>query len=322
MSVLDNLNDEAIELFTSIGETFTEATKSVVSMLVGADVSMTQLEMRKVGLDEFNTMDFDKGILCSASFTKKYEGEVFLLFSMEVGTTLVDMMLGGEGKASEDIEEDGLDALSETMNQIMGSSCQTFSENLGETVSFENVFSKKVDLKNLSDEDKEFLKSENFLLTTYEISVGEAANGVMYILLTEDLAEKMKEIGSVAVVEEEVAPPPVIEMANDPAPAPVIESGSSSSESASQHIGGNIDLLLDIELPVVVRMGRTEMPLAEVLKLAPGSLIELDKNADDPIDLIINEKRVAKGEVVIVDGNFALRITEISSKAERLKSLT
>ncbi len=321
MSVLDNLNDEAIELFTSIGETFTEATKSVVSMLVGADVSMTQLEMRKAGLDEFDTLDFDKGILCSASFTKKYEGEVFLLFSMEVGTTLVDMMLGGEGNASEDIEEDGLDALSETMNQIMGSSCQTFSENLGETVSFENVFSRKIDLKNLSDEDKEFLKSENFLLTTYEIGVGDAVNGVVYILLTEELAEKMNEIGSATVVEEEVAPPPVIEMANEPAPAPVIES-SPSSEKASQHIGGNIDLLLDIELPVVVRMGRTEMPLAEVLKLAPGSLIELDKNADDPIDLIINEKRVAKGEVVIVDGNFALRITEISSKAERLKSLT
>jgi len=321
MSVLDNLNDEAIELFTSIGETFTEATKSVVSMLVGADVSMTQLEMRKTGLEEFDTLDFDKGILCSASFTKKYEGEVFLLFSMEVGTTLVDMMLGGEGNASEDIEEDGLDALSETMNQIMGSSCQTFSENLGETVSFENVFSRKIDLKNLSDEDKEFLKSENFLLTTYEIGVGDAVNGVVYILLTEELAEKMNEIGSATVVEEEVAPPPVIEMANEPAPAPVIES-SPSSEKASQHIGGNIDLLLDIELPVVVRMGRTEMPLAEVLKLAPGSLIELDKNADDPIDLIINEKRVAKGEVVIVDGNFALRITEISSKAERLKSLT
>jgi len=320
MSVLDNLNDEAIELFTSIGETFTEATKSVVSMLVGSDVSMTQLEMRKVPLEEFDTMDFDKGVLCSASFTKKYEGTVFLLVSIKAGTTLVDMMLGGEGNAAEEIEEDGLDALSETMNQILGSSCQTFSENLGETVSFENVFARKLDLKNISDEDKEFLKSENFLLTTYEINVGESLNGVMYILLTEELAENINENGLVKESEDEVAPP-VIEMSDDSVPAPTVEA-SSSQGGQTKNIGGNIDLLLDIELPVVVRMGRTEMPLAEVLKLTPGSLIELDKNADDPIDLIINEKRVAKGEVVIVDGNFALRITEISSKAERIKSLS
>lgn len=319
MSILDNLNDDAIELFTSVGDTFTEATKSVISMLVGSDVAMTQLEMRKVGLDEFNSLDFDKGVVCSASFTKKYEGTVFLLLSVEAGTTLVDMMLGGDGTASDDIEEDGLDALSETMNQVMGSSCQTFSENIGETVSFENVFAKKIELKNVNDEDKEFLKASNFLLTTYEVNVGQALNGVIYIILTEELAENIKENGLTAV--EEVVAAPVIEMASETVGKSNMDlSGSSNAQTKS--IGGNIDLLLDIELPVVVRMGRTEMPLAEVLKLTPGSLIELDKNADDPIDLIINEKRVAKGEVVIVDGNFALRITEISSKAERIKSLS
>lgn len=84
---------------------------------------------------------------------------------------------------------------------------------------------------------------------------------------------------------------------------------------------GNLDLLLDIELPVMVRMGQTDMPLGELLKLTPGAILELNRAADAPVDLLVNGKLIARGEVVVVDGNFAFRITDIESTAARIRSL-
>ena len=86
-------------------------------------------------------------------------------------------------------------------------------------------------------------------------------------------------------------------------------------------LGPNIDLLMDIELPVIIRIGRTELLLQDILKLTPGAIIELNKAMDDPIDMMVNNKLVARGEVVVVDGNFAFRITEIVSQAARIRSL-
>ncbi len=73
----------------------------------------------------------------------------------------------------------------------------------------------------------------------------------------------------------------------------------------------NIDLLMDVALDVVIELGRTVMPLKEVLNLGPGAVIELDKLAGDPVDILVNNKLVARGEVVVIEENFGVRITEI-----------
>jgi flagellar motor switch protein FliN/FliY len=85
--------------------------------------------------------------------------------------------------------------------------------------------------------------------------------------------------------------------------------------------GWNIDLLLDVELPITVSFGETEMQLKDVLKLGVGSVIELDKSVNDPVTIIVNQKPIAKGEVVMVEGNYGVRILEVESTAERIKSL-
>jgi len=85
--------------------------------------------------------------------------------------------------------------------------------------------------------------------------------------------------------------------------------------------GTNIDLLLDVELPITVRIGTTDMRLIDIMKLGLGSIIELEKLVDDPVEVLVNDKLVARGEVVVCDNNFAVRITEVQSKAERIKSL-
>jgi len=88
--------------------------------------------------------------------------------------------------------------------------------------------------------------------------------------------------------------------------------------SNTQH---NIDLLLDVKMPVSIELGRTEMPISELLTLGPGSVVELSKLAGEPVDLLVNNKIIAKGEVVVVDENFGVRITLLLSPEERLKSL-
>jgi flagellar motor switch protein FliN/FliY len=83
----------------------------------------------------------------------------------------------------------------------------------------------------------------------------------------------------------------------------------------------NIDLLLDVELPISVSFGHSEMPLKDVMKLGTGSVIELDKAVNDPVTLVVNHKPIAKGEVVMVDGKYGVRILDVESTADRIRSL-
>jgi flagellar motor switch protein FliN/FliY len=83
----------------------------------------------------------------------------------------------------------------------------------------------------------------------------------------------------------------------------------------------NLDLLLDVEIPVSVEVGRAQMSLNDILRLVPGSIVRLDKKIEDPIDLRVNGKLVARGEVVMVDDCYGLRVTQVVEPAARLESL-
>ena len=81
---------------------------------------------------------------------------------------------------------------------------------------------------------------------------------------------------------------------------------------------GSIDLLFDVQLHLSVELGRTSIPVREILQLGPGSIVELDKLAGEPVDILVNGKLIARGEVVVVDENFGVRVTEIASQTEAL----
>jgi flagellar motor switch protein FliN len=85
--------------------------------------------------------------------------------------------------------------------------------------------------------------------------------------------------------------------------------------------GANIDLLMDVNLRVTVELGRTSMTIKEILELGPGAVVELDKLAGEPVDILVNDKPIAKGEVVVVDENFGVRVTDIVTAARRVTSL-
>ena len=84
---------------------------------------------------------------------------------------------------------------------------------------------------------------------------------------------------------------------------------------------GNIDMLMDVKIPILVELGHTEMMMRDVLALAPGSIVELDTLAGEPVKITIRGKIIAQGEVVVVDENFGVKITKIANQQERIKSV-
>jgi flagellar motor switch protein FliN len=95
---------------------------------------------------------------------------------------------------------------------------------------------------------------------------------------------------------------------------PLVDAGPRKEENG-------MDLLLDISLPVTVELGRTRMMIRDILHLAPGSVLELDKLAGEPVDILINDKSIARGEVVVIDESFGVRLTSIVTPSERVAGL-
>ncbi len=98
------------------------------------------------------------------------------------------------------------------------------------------------------------------------------------------------------------------------------------SESVVRRIGRNLGEenfsagmdILDVELPITVSIGSTQLPLREILKLTTGSIVELDRLISDPVDILVNKCIIARGEVVVIEGNYGVRILQVVSRSERL----
>jgi flagellar motor switch protein FliN/FliY len=93
------------------------------------------------------------------------------------------------------------------------------------------------------------------------------------------------------------------------------------AEGQPANTSPGIELLLDVELEATLRFGCRELPLEEILDLGPGDVVQLDRHVSDPVDLIVGDKIVARGEVVLVNGNFGLRVTEVAAPRKRLESI-
>ena len=132
----------------------------------------------------------------------------------------------------------------------------------------------------------------------------EAASGVWPMYLADATASAVKP------VQQPAAP------VSEPRRTPV-----DSADAAPATVSAGIDLLLDVELEATLRFGCREMPLGDILELGPGDVVELDRYVADPVDLVVGDKIVARGEVVLVNGNFGLRVTEVAEPRRRLETI-
>ncbi len=122
---------------------------------------------------------------------------------------------------------------------------------------------------------------------------------------------------SANLIEELAVPPPASAGESNTAAPEVVEPPAAVSSSRSR----TMDLLLDVDLPVSISFGKAELPMRDVLKLTTGSIVELNRGITDPVEVLVNHCLIARGEVVVVDGNYGVRIQEIVSRQDRLRSL-
>jgi flagellar motor switch protein FliN/FliY len=298
------------EFFQKAGGTFAESMASVFSMLTGREFQMKSNPGEVLDPTAIAALHEATAILVKANYQKGLTGTLFFVLPLKEGTMLVDLMLGGEGTPAEDLVGDSKDALAETFNQVMGSANQTLSDLAGETFAIANV-----EILAVAPEAIAFAEQmgqgvfQDLALPTSQ----DGLSTTIHLLFPELLLQQLKR--KLGLMEVQAAPSPVA------MEAPAAPTRQAPVASGPMTDAGNLDLLLDIQLPVVVRMGQTEMQMGELLKLTPGSILELNRSADAPVELLVNGKLIAKGEVVVVDGNFAFRITEIDSRAARIRSL-
>ncbi|MEF3254358.1 MAG: flagellar motor switch protein FliN [Deferribacterales bacterium] len=218
-----------------------------------------------------------------------------LLTYTELITGLADLMLMGSGEGVQELNDDLKDAIKELINQTISSVNTPFQEKFGKKVSFsvtsvEPLMDTSSHTGDILIFDLKYDADKGFKLYFNKKITG---------LLSDDLDgdDDFDFTESVTAV-------------NKIAKDKRISGG-----------GKNIDLLRDVEVPVSIRIGSTRMFLKDIVSLSPGNIVELDEYAEEPVVVLVNNKPIAKGEVVIVDGYFGVRIKEIISKEERIKKL-
>ncbi len=235
------------------------------------------------------------------------EASVMVSLPPSLATALGDLMLGGEGDAKEDMDEDDLDATKEIVSNIMGAiSTALTSQNDMPKLSL------KVENIEFISEDAEVNLESYSKMFVYQFALG-AINSLMMFIIDENMESAL----SASSAQEEP------KLMQDDEPDRSNNNSNNYVESISLNEGekNNISLIMDVKLPVKVRIGTKKMLLKDVLNMDIGSVIELNQLANDPLDILVDDHIIAQGEVVIVDGNFGVQITTIGSKRERLQQL-
>jgi len=245
-------------------------------------------------------------VLAHVEVSGDVDAEMMIAVPASLATALSDMMLGEEPSDREDVSDDDLDATKETLSNILGA----VSNTLGAQKEMP-VLSLKIDKIDFVQDENE-ISLENFSkMFIYKFTMDGVDSQIMFIF-----DEKLTN----AIFNPQPAQEENQQNTND-----------SSSSLASDNCGEdvklseeemkNIALILDVKLPVRVRIGKKKMLLKDVLNMDIGSVIELNQLANDPLDILVDNHVIAQGEVVIVDGNFGVQITTIGTKKERLNQL-
>lgn len=307
-------------------------------------------------------------------YTEGLEGTNILILKEDDVKIITDLMMGGDGTNIEDTElgEIHLSAISEAMNQMMGSSATSLSSMLGKMIDISPPEANLVDIGEL--EKKEDISSfllGNFVRITFRMQIGDLVDSKIMQLYPIEFAKSLYDyfmdnqepeepeappaptmappsmgapsMGTSMGAPSAMAPPP---MAPPPMPAPGMDFGMGmqmqqpmpgmgmpmqqpmgmampnlniqpasftpfSTDVNAMQSQENIALIKDVPLEVTVELGRTSKAISDILDFAPGTIIELDKIAGEPVDVLVNGKLVAKGEVVVIEENFGVRVTEI-----------
>ena len=322
-------------------------------------------------------------VFIKIGYTQGLNGSNILVLKEKDVMVITDLMMGGDGtNISGEIGELHLSAISEAMNQMMGSSATSLSSMLNRTIDISPPVAEVVDLKNTLDEGEidNFLANE-FVKISFRMEIGDLVDSEIMQLYPPDFVKDMckgvtenMELDSQNVKEET---PAANTAATATAPQQPADNNMNNQNAMNQNAMNqnmmnqnmsnpnmmnpnmmnpnmmnqnmmgqnnmgqsvnvqpaqftpfgampnpayqpeNIDLIMDVPLEVTVELGRTKKSISEILDFGPGKIIELNKLAGEPVDVLVNGKYVAKGEVVVIEESFGVRITEIINAAKAI----
>ena len=293
------LNSPQLEKFSGlVVSTFASSLSAISSRTVNLSLD----EMVKCDADTLFTAYENETLVVAKEDNGGYE--TGLLFRTRDITKLADFMLAGDGESKDEIDDDTKDAVQELTSQLLSSL----------NVPFEEAFSNKFSFKS----EDVIKNSSSALFQCSEYYCIDLTGDV-------DGAELNFRFVCDTNIEAKLGGQDDSNLVDDGSIEALLGNAGISFDDEPAESGGNtpknLDLLLDIDIPISVRMGSAKLFLKDILGLGPGNIVELEQNADDPIELAINDKVIARGEVVIVDGYFGFRIKEIVSKAERIRKL-
>ena len=284
-------------------------------------------------------------------YTVGLDGSNILVLKEHDVKVITDLMMGGDGTNTDgELGELHLSAISEAMNQMMGSAATSMSSMLNKVIDISPPQADLIDLQETIDESviDEFLAGE-FVKIRFRLEIGDLIDSDIMQLYPVPFAKEMCESVTKNMEEDTNATAGNKESDPKPQPAPQAAPQQAAPQMGTPMMGQpmmgaqdmsqmyaqqpvnvqpaqfqafsgnvpmgygpeNIDLIMDVPLEVTVELGRTSKSIKEILDFTPGTIIELNRIAGEPIDVLVNGKYVAKGEVVIIEESYGIRITEI-----------
>lgn len=323
------------------------AAATSLSTLVNQKVTITTPQVMVVDWDTFVKKHTAPYVTVQLKYKEGLEGNNILVLLEEDAKVITDLMMGGDGtNKSEELSELHLSAISEAMNQMIGGSATALSSMLKKKVDILPPIASKIDLleaklENAGGEDR-------FIEVDFRIKIGDLVDNTLSQIYPLEFAkevidifkESKKQLEKAQTAKPAAAAPAPAPKPAAPQPAPAKPQAAPQNYSAAPAYQPsasvytnpvevqpaqfqnfemasfiqqkeNIELIMDVQLEVTVELGRTKRSIKEILELAPGSIIELNKLSGEPIDILVNGKVVAKGEVVVIEENFSIRLTEI-----------
>lgn len=356
-----DLTTEEKDALGEIGNISMGSAATTLSTLLGRRVTITSPHVETTTREALFTQFTVPYLAVEVNFTEGLAGTNLLIVREADAQVIADIMMGGDGTGQTGtLDEMQMSAAAEAMNQMIGAAATAMANIFGRTVAISppqaRVFRNPAEATNeiLSLDDP--VVAVSFRMTIE----GLVDTTIMQVMGLETAREEAGLLLQMANAAGGPEPASVAESAVAPATAPAEErppaggaGGGLGGRSAGEKVVplarpretpkeaptigpppwaavepglGPVDeeklrLLLDIPLKVTVVLGRTRRPIKEVLEMAPGSIVELDALADEPVEVLVNGVPVARGEVVVVNENFGVRITSILSPAERVQCL-
>lgn len=333
---------------------------TTLSVLLNNRVEITTPALSYVTVDDLKERNQAPCVFVYIAYRTGLEGRNVLVLKERDVKIITDLMMGGDGTNTDvELSDLHLSAISEAMNQMMGSSATSMSTMINEMVDISPPTSIRVDFDDdagLQDVLAEMIGNV-YAQVSFKMVVGDLIDSEIIQLYPIPFARMVYERFKDTMQGDEPEPAPQPAAAPQPAPQPMPQQQAAAPQPMPQQaaapqqpmmgmqqpMGGmpmyamppdlsiqpaqfqsfmpmqnldgiapeNIDLIMDVPLEVTVELGRTSKSIKEILDFSPGTIIELDKLAGEPIDVLVNGKFVAKGEVVVIEENFGIRVTEI-----------